>query len=249
MVGVGIDVLRDACNPVAESPFLTLNEQCWAALKRNTGSRGSVSVAPIALGLTLLELWFRHSQPRRLPTVGDAHTVLETIHLRDQNATRGIRTCSWLRQSGYNVMIKPERIDSAIELVRAYCTRRPPAFSLFDRRGRRVKDDSEYAAAPAERDNETTDKPKRTTKARRSATTVVLEKLFGEGYFSRERAVREILAYAKHTLSRPVDRSCVSTTLARWTDYGRLSRRFIEDRNHSRYVYRAAGTPEQVEAA
>lgn len=125
-LGVAIEIVQGACDPLMEPPYLRLDIHRWAALKHNTPARGPNSVGPISLAATLLGLWLRHSRPDRPPTIREAQVVLSTLLTRDQNPARAIRSCPWLRYTGSAVTIKPDEIAAAVTLARAYCLNQAP---------------------------------------------------------------------------------------------------------------------------
>lgn len=151
-LGVAIEIVQSACDPLMEPPYLRLDVHRWAALKRNTPARGPNSVGPISLAATLLGLWFRHSRPDRPPTIREAQVVLSTLLTRDQNPARAIRSCPWLRYAGSVVTIKPDEIGVAVALARAYCLKQAPEDGLVGMR--RGASRSQSASLPEVADQE-----------------------------------------------------------------------------------------------
>lgn len=119
-LNVSVNELKGACDPGTDAPYIHMDAHHWEALKKNTGTRGPNSIAPVALAATLLSLWFRHGDIEGNPTVGQCQEVLGTIDLRDQNTTRSIKNCEWLQQRANGIVINPAKKSQAIKMARAY---------------------------------------------------------------------------------------------------------------------------------
>src|SRR5574341_1050424 len=126
-VGVQPEDLEGACGPRMEAPFIHLDEHYWEALKSKTPVRGPSSISPLALAGTMLCVWFKHAKMASSPTIEQCQAVLKTINLRDANAARSIRNCSWLQARDGGVVINPAQRSKAVRLIRAYCLRKSPS--------------------------------------------------------------------------------------------------------------------------
>ncbi len=126
-VGVQPEDLEGACGPRAEAPFIHLDEHYWEALKSKTPVRGPSSISPLALAGTMLCVWFKYAKIASSPTMEQCQAVLRTINLRDANAARSIRNCSWLQARDGGVIINPAQRSKAVRLIKAYCLRKAPS--------------------------------------------------------------------------------------------------------------------------
>ena len=124
-LGVTVEQLDGACGPSRDAPYLHLDVHCWEALKRNNGTRGPNSIAPISLAATMLCLWFRHAGNEKAPTVADCHAVLRPIGVDDKNASRSLKNCTWIQSRGSGLIVNPAQISRAIEVAKAFCLRTP----------------------------------------------------------------------------------------------------------------------------
>jgi len=121
-LGVSVDILKGACSPSDGTPFINLDKHHWEAMKKSTPSRGSKSIAPIALAATLLILWKEKAKLGE-STVKDSQEVLATVGLRDKHADRAIGNCEWLQLRSRAIIINPAQTSKAIALAKAYCTK------------------------------------------------------------------------------------------------------------------------------
>ena len=126
-VGVSADEIEGACGPTMDAPFIRLDEHYWEGLKSKTAVRGPSSVSPLSLAGTILCVWFKHAGIAGSPTIDQCQSVLTTINLRDANAARSLRNCSWLQGRDNRILINPAQRSKAIRLVKAYCLRKSPA--------------------------------------------------------------------------------------------------------------------------
>lgn len=125
-IGVSIDEIEGACGPTLETPFIRLDEHYWEGLKSKTAVRGPSSVSPLALAGTILSVWFKHAGITGNPTIDQCQAVLKTIGLRDANAARSVRNCTWLQARDNGVLVNPAQRSKATRLIRAYCLRKSP---------------------------------------------------------------------------------------------------------------------------
>jgi len=128
-IGVSVEALEGAIAPVTTAPFLHLDLHCWAAWAKNIPARGPNSVSPVALGATLLVLWFRKGNLGTC-SVDQATAVLTNANVPVQNPTRSIRNCDWLQLRGNSeIVLNPARVADAIAVAKAFCSRRPREFA------------------------------------------------------------------------------------------------------------------------
>ncbi len=121
-LGVATDVVRRACAPSTEPPYLHLDRGAWQAMKEATPPRGPGSVPRAAVAATLLVLWFRRVDLGS-PTVKMVHRVLRTIDVRDKNAARVVREAGWLRAHGGAIALNAAKLSRAVALAKAFCAR------------------------------------------------------------------------------------------------------------------------------
>lgn len=122
-LGVARELLEGACSPSADAPYMHLDSHCWEDMKRQLPERGPTAIAPIVAAATLLALWFRAASLGN-PTQAQAQAVLDTIGVRDRNASRGIGRASWLQsRGGGQVQLNPAQISRATTLARCFCAR------------------------------------------------------------------------------------------------------------------------------
>jgi hypothetical protein len=121
-LGVSVKVLKGACDPSKESPFIHLDKHHWEAFKKQTPARGPKSVSGIILASTLLLLWKEKANLGDV-TVKEAQKVLSTIGLRDNHPYRGLDNCEWLQLRNKNIIINPAQISKAIIMAKSYCTK------------------------------------------------------------------------------------------------------------------------------
>lgn len=126
-IGVSSDEIEGACGPTQVTPFIRLDEHYWEGLKSKTAVRGPSSVSPLALAGTILCVWYTHAGLSGSPTIDQCQAVLNTIGLRDANAARSLRNCTWLQARDKGVLINPAQRSKAIRLIKAYCLRKSPA--------------------------------------------------------------------------------------------------------------------------
>ena len=116
-------IVQGACSPSMDAPYLHLDFHCWEAMKKKAPERGPGSFAPLALAATLLALWFQKAGLGN-PTQSQAQAVLDTIGLRDRNASRSIKNTNSLQpRSGGQFVINPAAVSEAIKLAKCFCTK------------------------------------------------------------------------------------------------------------------------------
>jgi hypothetical protein len=121
-LGIPVKVIKGACAPSKESPFIHLDRHHWEAFKKNTPARGPKAVSAIILASTLLVLW-KEKENLGDVTVKEAQKVLSTIGLRDNHPYRGLDNCEWLQLRGKNIIINPAQTSKAITMAKSYCTK------------------------------------------------------------------------------------------------------------------------------
>lgn len=126
-LGVSEAVLKGACDPSMEEPYIHLDPKCWESFTKHIPPRGRGSVAPVQLAATLLCLWFRHAKLEGKPTQVGATAVLGTIGVRGNNPSRSIKNCEWLQARGGGIQINAAKQSKAISVAKAYCEEKPLA--------------------------------------------------------------------------------------------------------------------------
>lgn len=122
-LGISTAMLRGACSPTAEAPYLHLDLHCWEEMKKQVPQRGSAAVSPIVAAATLVALWFRAASLGSL-TQAQAKQVLGTINLTDPNASRSLKNTSWLQgRPGAQIVLNPAEISKAVKLAKCFCTK------------------------------------------------------------------------------------------------------------------------------
>lgn len=120
-LGISREEVEGACAPSTEAPFMHLDVHSWEAMKSQLPARGTSAMAPIALAVTLLALWFREAGLGN-PTQSAAQAVLRTINVEDKNASRGISRASWLQNRGNGVVVlNPAQVSKAISIAKMFC--------------------------------------------------------------------------------------------------------------------------------
>jgi len=127
-IGVSVDALIGAMDPVLESPFIRINKRSWEAATRGMPSKGPGSVAPLALVMTLLAIWKEHAR-LGTATTREGTEVLRQLGLQDKNPSRSVSNCEWvrLRERG-ETFLNPAMVSKAYEFARAVCEKRAPRF-------------------------------------------------------------------------------------------------------------------------
>lgn len=125
-LGVPENEVVGACGPIAQAPYIHLDQRYWEALRNKTGSRGIDAIAPVALAATLLALWFKHGQIEGPLTIQHCQATLATINLRDQNAARSLRNAEWLQTRNGALVINPAQWSQAVRIAKAYCLKKSP---------------------------------------------------------------------------------------------------------------------------
>jgi hypothetical protein len=122
-LAVDVGVIQGACDPKTEEPYLHLDPHNWEAMRSALPERGPTAISPVAFSATLLGLWFRAASLGN-PTQSQAQAVLQTINVRDQNASRGIQRTSWLQsRAGGQVVLNPAEVSKAVKLMKAFCSK------------------------------------------------------------------------------------------------------------------------------
>jgi hypothetical protein len=122
-IGSQVALIEGACAPGSSPPYIHLDPHCWEEMRRQVPRSGPNAVPPIALAATLLALWFGVSGLRN-PTQAQAQAVLNTINVRDKNASRGIRGTTWLQnRPGGEIVLNPAQVSRAVELARCFCSK------------------------------------------------------------------------------------------------------------------------------
>jgi hypothetical protein len=84
---------------------------------------GATAITPIAASATLLALWFREAGLGNA-TQSQAQAVLDTIGIRDQNPSRGIKNSDWLqRRARGQIVLNPAAISKATLLAKCFCSK------------------------------------------------------------------------------------------------------------------------------
>jgi hypothetical protein len=127
-LGLSSDVVVGALAPSTEPPYLELNSHNWEAFKKVCPARGPGAVSAIGLAGTALALWLKDARLEVPATQALATAVLDTISIKDPNASRGIKNSKWLQgRSGGTIIVNPAEISKAQEIVRAYCLKKAPS--------------------------------------------------------------------------------------------------------------------------
>lgn len=127
-LGVDEDVLRGACTPRLEPPYVHLDKHHWQELKEELPSRGRNAIPSIVIAASILAAWLEEAKPNKKPTIEEAQSVLKSIDTRDRNPGRGISNCEWLQEKDGVISVHPAKIDMAMTVVRAYCEGEKPEF-------------------------------------------------------------------------------------------------------------------------
>jgi hypothetical protein len=123
-LGVSINELVAACNPMSETPYIELDHRNWEALKANSAPRGPGSVSGTVLAATLLLLWARHADVGKV-TTSTCTSVIQTIGHSERNQARTLRNCDWIQVRDEGIRLNPARVAAAHKLARAYILRTP----------------------------------------------------------------------------------------------------------------------------
>lgn len=124
-LGVDTASVQAALSPQTEPPYLHLDSHCWEAMKKGTPRRGAGAVPPIGAAATLLALWLKEAGIDVPATQTLAQGVLNTLNLRDPNASRGIANTKWLqRRPNGVVIINPAEVSTAQNIAASFCSKR-----------------------------------------------------------------------------------------------------------------------------
>ena len=125
-LGLDVSVVKGACDPQTDEPFLHLDMHCWSDWKKNSPKRG---VGVPAFSATLLALWFHYAE-LGIPAIKQSQKVLMNIGIEGKNPARAINNCEWLQmRQGKKFQLNPSGIEKAIEIAGAFCERRAPSFN------------------------------------------------------------------------------------------------------------------------
>ena len=110
-----------AIAPTTDAPYLTLDIHCWEKMKKQVTGKGS-TVPALAVAATLLALWCREAS-LETPSQSQAQAVLRTLGVQDKNASRAIRSVSWLQsRPGGQILINPAQNSKALLMAKCFCT-------------------------------------------------------------------------------------------------------------------------------
>jgi hypothetical protein len=123
-LGVSVNELVAACNPMPDKPFIELEHRNWEALKANSAPRGPGSVSGTVLAATLLLLWARYADVGKV-TTSTCTAVIQTIGHSERNQARSLRNCDWIQVRDDGLRLNPARVAAAHKLARAYILRTP----------------------------------------------------------------------------------------------------------------------------
>lgn len=124
-LGVSQVVVKGACGPTSNSPFIHLDKHHWEALKKNTPERGAKSIGAVVLAATLLVLWKEKAGLGATP-LKETASVLETIGVSAKNSSRSINNCEWLQLRNGSIVLNPAQTSKAIAVAKAYCMKESP---------------------------------------------------------------------------------------------------------------------------
>lgn len=126
LIGVDSDIVRGACDPSSEEPYLHLDLRTWADWAKKMPERGKASISAATLAATLLSLWF-HCAGLGAPNLRASQAILTNIGVLGRNPSRSVKNCDWLQlRPGGTVRVNPASFGKAIEVVKAFCERRVP---------------------------------------------------------------------------------------------------------------------------
>jgi hypothetical protein len=115
--------IEGACSPSGDAPYLHLDVHCWEQMRSQLPKTGATAITPIAASATLLALWFREAGLGNA-TQSQAQAVLDTIRIRDQNPSRGIKNSDWLQsRAGGQIVLNPAAISKAVLLAKCFCSK------------------------------------------------------------------------------------------------------------------------------
>lgn len=125
-LNVDIEIVKGACDPITEEPFMHLDMHFWSEWSKKLPQRGSTAISSIVLSATLLALWVRKAKLDTL-SLKECQKVLVNIGVHGKNHSRSIKNCEWLQlRQGNTIQINPAEIKKAIEVARAFCEKRSP---------------------------------------------------------------------------------------------------------------------------
>ena len=120
-LGVGLDVLVAACEPMSTEPYARIDIHHWEKMKKDLPVRGPKAMPPIVLTATILCLWNRHAGFGSV-TQAQSQNVLGGLGVRDNNPGRGLSGCDWLQQKpGAVIVLNPAKVSKAICVMSCFC--------------------------------------------------------------------------------------------------------------------------------
>jgi hypothetical protein len=126
-LGVSVAVVDGALSPTREPPYLHLNSHNWEAFKKNFPKKGPGAVSHTGLAGTALALWAKEAKLDVPATQGLAAAVLDTINVKDPNASRSVKNTKWLQaRAGGTIVINPAEISKAQAIIQAFCLKKAP---------------------------------------------------------------------------------------------------------------------------
>ena len=126
-LGATVEVVVGALSPSREAPYLHIDAHTWEAFKRNFPKRGPGSVSPIGLAGTALVLWVKEAKLDVAVTQALASAVLDTVHVKDPNPSRGIKNTKWLQaRAGGVIIVNPAEISKAQQIIGSFCLKKAP---------------------------------------------------------------------------------------------------------------------------
>lgn len=112
-------------SPEKTGTYLTLDHRYYEAFRKNFPPKGKNSMNATKLIATGLCVWFQEAQLGEV-RVKHIEDVLGVLGVEDKNIYRTVDNADWLRIKSGVISVNPAEISKAYELLRLFCTKRPP---------------------------------------------------------------------------------------------------------------------------
>lgn len=118
-IEVDCDMIKDACNPSEEAPFIRLDMKTWENYKRKH-FENKRALPDVVIAGTILALW------KKSANLGDATQkevikILKQLNILATNPTRSYKNCEWLKYENGKIVLMATKYSLAQRMFLEYC--------------------------------------------------------------------------------------------------------------------------------
>lgn len=118
-VEISLELVKDACSPSLEAPFIHLDMKTWENYKRKhfVNKRPLPDVVIVA---TILALWKKSADLGEV-SQKEVLLVLKQLNIAATNPSRSYKNCEWLKYDNNKIVLMATKYSLAVKMFKDYC--------------------------------------------------------------------------------------------------------------------------------